>query len=88
MYWFYGAYTCYGLVRQVSGFISVGVSVYGSYRILDCWILRAEETLVQRHVKPPRRGKVSRKPRALSWDRTQVIDSPSHDFSDAAFLCP
>ena len=38
MYGLYGAYDCYGLVRQASGFITVSVSVKGACRILDCWI--------------------------------------------------
>ena len=35
--------------------------------------LRAEESRVVRHVKPPRSGEASRRPRALSRVRTQAI---------------
>ena len=35
--------------------------------------LRAEESRVVRHVKPPRYGEASRRPRALSRIRTQAI---------------
>ena len=38
MYAFYCSYNYYGLVRQVSGFLTVSVSAYGKSRILDCWI--------------------------------------------------
>ena len=39
-------------------------------RLLD---LRAEASRVVRHVKPPRYGEASRRPRALSQIRTQAI---------------
>ena len=44
--------------------------------------LRAEESRVLRHVKPPGDGEASRKPRALSWDRTQTIGALAHGFTD------
>ena len=81
MYGFYGAYNCYSLVRQLSGFITVSVSVSGNMsqsRMLD---LRAEESCVTGHMKPPHCGEASRKPRALSWDRTRVIVSLVHGFT-------
>ena len=40
-------------------------------RLLD---IRAEESRVVRHVKPPCCGKASRRPRALSWVPTQAIE--------------
>ena len=36
LYGFYGIYNCYGLVRQVLGFITVSVSAYRTCRNLDC----------------------------------------------------
>ena len=41
-------------------------------RLLD---LRAEESRVVRHVKPPRYGEASKRPHALSRARTQAIDA-------------
>ena len=35
---FMAVYNCSGLVHQVSGFNTVSVSAYGTYRILDCCI--------------------------------------------------
>ena len=34
---------------------------------------RVEESLVLRHVKPPRSGEASRKPRALSWSEPKPL---------------
>ena len=56
LYVFYGAYNCSGLVSQ-------DLLLQMSYsRLLD---LRSEESRVLRHVKPPRCGEATRKPRAL-----------------------
>ena len=49
----------------------VGIHVVFSI-LLD---LRAEESRVLRHVKPPRFGEASRKPNARSWD--VVADMPT-----------
>ena len=81
---FYGAYIT-TLVRQVSAqdsLLSVSVrSVLVFSTLLD---LRAEENRVRRHVKPPRCGEASRKPRALSWERTRAIGALAHGFADRA----
>ena len=50
--------------------VSVRTVVVVISTLLD---LRAEESRVRRHVKQPRFGDASRKPRALSWYRTQAI---------------
>ena len=44
-------------------------------RLLD---LKVEESRVIRNVKPPRCGKASTTPRALSWDRPQGISARVH----------
>ena len=72
---FYGAYNYSGLVSQVSGFITVSVSLsllsVSVRRVLavisTLLDLGAEESRVLKYVKPPRCGEASRKPRALSW---------------------
>ena len=72
VYGFYGAYNYSGLVRQVSGFSNV-VSVRRVHVVLWLLDLRAEESRVVRHVKPPRCGEESSRPHALSLVRTQAI---------------
>ena len=42
--------------------------------------LRAEKSRVLRHVKPPRCGEVSTKPRALNWGRTLNIGALARNF--------
>ena len=54
------------LVRSVLAVISA---------LLD---LRAGESLVRRHVKPPCRVEASGKPRALSWGQTQATGALAH----------
>ena len=43
--------------------------------------LRTEESRVLRYAKPPRHGEASRKPRALSWDRTQAVSALALGFT-------
>ena len=45
--------------------------------VLDLW---AEESRVLRHVKPPRCGEASRKPRLLSRFQTEAIGTLAHGF--------
>ena len=52
-------------------------------RLLD---LRAEESRVLRHVKPPRCKEASRNPRSLSRGRTQAIGAPTSD-SRCLYVC-
>ena len=55
---FHGAYNYSGLVRQVSGLV-MSVSVRRVHVVLSTLLdLRAEESRVVRHVKPPRYGAV------------------------------
>ena len=50
--------------------------------------LRAAESRVIRHLKPPCCGEASRKPRILSWDRTQAIGSlKMASYRDVVDLC-
>ena len=52
----------------------MSVSVRRVHVVLSTLVgLRAEESRVVRHVKPPRYGEASRRPRALSGVRTQAI---------------
>ena len=69
------------LVSQVSGLITVSVSAYDIclFRPLDR--LSADESHTIRHVKPPRCGEASRKPRALGSDRTRAIVALAYGFS-------
>ena len=54
--------------------IVMAVSVRRVYVVLSTLLdLRAEESRVVRHVKPPRCGEASKRPRALSRVRTQAI---------------
>ena len=52
----------------------MSVSVRSVHVVLSTLLdLRSEESRVIRHVKPPRRGEASRRPRALSRIQTQAI---------------
>ena len=46
-----------------------------------CW-------LTNEHVRPPRCGVASRKPRALSWDRTQASGALARGFTNWAIRAP
>ena len=77
---FYGAYNYSDLVRQDSLLSVSGRRVL--IGISTLLVLTAEDSRVLRHVKPPRYGDASRKPRALIWDRTQAIDALAHGFTN------
>ena len=56
--------------------------------ILTLLDLRAEESHVLRRLKPPRCGEASKKHRALSRVRTQVIGALAHGFTRRATRAP
>ena len=45
--------------------------------------LKAEDSRFLRHVKPPRSGEASRKPRALCWVLTQTTGALAYGLTDA-----
>ena len=51
-------------------------------RLLD---LKAEESRVLRHVKPPRYREASRKPRAVGRIRTQAVGTLAHGFYSLSY---
>ena len=57
------------------------VSVRRVHAVFSAAGFRAQESRVLRHVKPPRCGEASRKPRALNLDRAQANGALAHAFT-------
>ena len=87
-------YVCMGYMALITGLILcarsqdllLSVSVRRVLVVISSLLdLRAEKGRVLRHVKLPRNEEASRKPRALSWDRTQAIGALAHGFTKLSY---
>ena len=90
----FGHFVCMGFMTLITAMVlcarsQVSLLSVSKIRVPYALLgLRAEESLVLRHVEPPRYGEASIKPRARSWDRTEAIGALANRFTNWAARAP